>query len=793
MSESSRSKSRPVVRAEDSRRFGALPAWQLALVGLVAILVYLPALRGGFIWNDADYVTRGELQSFAGLGRIWFEVGATEQYYPLLHSFFWLQHRLWGDAPFGYHLVNVLLHAGCAMLLAVVVARLFAPEGQKIGGSETQKADPRTLRPSDHRAASSAIALLSGLIFAVHPVYVESVAWISEQKNTFSLLWYLLAGLVWLRWQDAEGRAGSTSRPGSMDRGGAEAPVRRAQGPEPVEGVPQPGSQSIIAADSPSQPYLWWRSPGYWLATGFFVLALLSKSLTASLPCALLVLAWWRTGRLERSTWVPLVPWILCGAAAGAFTGWVEHSYIGAKGEDYDLSLVERGVLAGRVIWFYLAKYAWPVELSFIYPRWNVDAGQWWQWLFPVGAVALLFALWRIRGRARGPLAGYLLFVGSLVPTIGFFNVYAFKFSYVADHWNYLPSLSLAAMAAWGGVALGEWLRGRAGPLTRPGSDIAADPAGQPYLIVIVAAVLLLLAVHTWRQTAPYREIEGFYREGLRRNPDSWMMHQNLGVLLVQTGRMEEAIPHFQRELEIRPREAEAENNYGVALGKLGRHPEALARFERAVELKPKYAEAWLNVGIARRDLGRLADAVTALEECIRLQPQAAEAFFELGSIDAEAGRNPAAIARLEQALRVRPDYPAAAESLGRLLAATGRTTDAMARLEQALQLAPTPELYDGLGALLAASGQLPAAQQRFEQALALDPRRPGTRFNLGLVLAQSGRVAAAVKEFEQAVALKPDYADAFQALAQAYAETGRQTEARAAQARAAQLRSGQR
>jgi tetratricopeptide (TPR) repeat protein len=733
-----------------------VPAWQLALVGLAACIVYLPALRGGFVWNDADYVTRGELQSLHGLWRIWTEVGATEQYYPLLHTFFWLQHRLWGDAPFGYHLVNVLLHAGCAVLLVLVVQRLFTSEGQRVGGSEGRKAGPQALGPSDPRVTSNAIALLSGLIFAVHPVYVESVAWISEQKNTFSLLWYLLAAWVY---QGIEGRADLPS---------------------------PPGRQSAIAADSASPPYPFFRNPHYWLATLFFLLAILSKSLTATLPCALLVIVWWRRGRLSWDRCVPLIPWVLGGFIAGAFTGWVEHSYIGAKGDDYSLGLVARGLLAGRVIWFYLAKYAWPANLSFIYPRWEVDPGQGWQWLFPLGAVGLLVGLWSIRGRSRGPLAGYLLFVGSLVPTIGFFNVYAFKFSYVADHWNYLPSLALAVMAAWGMV----WLLGRAGSTSRPGSKSAAGSSSQPHLRILASLVLVILGVHTWRQTAPYRDIETFYREGLRRNPDSWMMHQNLGVLLVQANRMEEAIPHFLRELELRPNEAEAENNLGAALAKLGREAEALRHFERAVQLKPTYAEAWLNVGIARRDQGRTAEAVAALEECIRLQPQAAEAFFELGSIEAEAGRTAAAIARFEQALHVRPRYPAALEALGRALAATGRPRDAIVRFEQALQAAPDPDLLDGLGALLASTGQAAAAQQRFEQALALDPRRPGTHFNLGILLAQAGRVPAAVQEFEQAVALKPDYAEAWMALAQGYQETGRTAEARSAQARAAQLRS---
>ncbi len=131
----------------------------------------------------------------------------------------------------------------------------------------------------------------------------------------------------------------------------------------------------------------------------------------------------------------------------------------------------ERGLLAGRVIWFYLGKYAWPADVIFIYPRWTVDTGVWWQWLFPVAAVSLLAGFWALRHRARGPLAAYLVFVGSLVPTIGFFNVYAFKFSYVADHWNYLPSLALAVGAAWGAVRITERFDGRADPLGRPPSD----------------------------------------------------------------------------------------------------------------------------------------------------------------------------------------------------------------------------------------------------------------------------------------------------------------------------------
>jgi tetratricopeptide (TPR) repeat protein len=734
----------------------ALRRWLAPLAALVAaVVVYLPSLRGEFIWNDADYVTRPELRSLGGLWRIWFEVGATEQYYPLLHSFFWVQHRLFGDNPFGYHLVNVLLHAACAAMLVLVVRRLFAgdPVGPALAQGRLDSSPPNRSAASGDPTRSEhpeTIALLSGLIFAVHPVYVESVAWISEQKNTFSLLWYLLAGAVYLGGAGAGGRA-----------------------------------------EAPPQPYPWWQSRRYWLATSLFLCALLSKSLTASLPAALLVLAWWRTGRLERRTWIPLVPWLVCGALAGAFTGWVEHTYIGAKGDDFALNPIERGLLAGRVIWFYLGKYFWPADLIFIYPRWTVSLTTWWQWLFPAAAIGLLAGLWSLRHRSRGPLAASLLFVGSLVPTIGFFNVYAFKFSYVADHWNYLPSLALAVSAAWGAAWLAARFEGKAGPRARPGSDrtLAAGAPPRPYLLLAAAPVLLLLAVLSWRLTGHYRNLEVFYETTLARNPQAWMAHQNLGAIRVAQGRIEEGIAHFQRELELRPNEAEAENNYGSALARLGRHPEALARFERAVQLKPGYAEAWYNLGMALRDAGRVPEAVTALRETVRLRPEAAEALAELGGIAAEAGRIPEAIGHFEQFARLRPDNPDAHLNLAQALAAGGRLAEAIARLEAAIARRPEAALCNGLGALLAQAGRPADARRQFEQAIALEPKSGGAWFNLGILQAQGGRVADAVRSFEQAVTHDAGNADAHLALAQAYAETGRPREAQAAQARGLELR----
>ena len=656
---------------------GRSPGLAPVLTFFAAVLVYLPSLRGEFIWNDPDYVTKPALTSLRGLWRIWTELGATEQYYPLLHSFFWIQQRVFHYDPLWYHAVNVLLHAACAALLVLVVKRLFEPEVLRIGGPEDQRirgSDSRSsglliLRPSDPPVASSAIALLAGLIFAVHPVYVESVAWISEQKNTFSLLWYLLAGLVYLRYLEA------------------------------VAGVPSPGDRSP-GEGTRTTTHPFWRHPAYWLATFFFLLAILSKSVTATLPCALMVLAWWRTGRLERSTWVPLVPWIVCGAAMGGLTGWVEHHIIGAYGDDFALGVIERGVLAGRVIWFYLGKYAWPANLIFIYPHWTVDTGLWWQWLFPVAAIGLLVVLWRIRGRARGPLAGYLIFVGSLVPTIGFFNVYAFKFSYVADHWNYLPSLALAVMAAWGAVALAERFEGRAGrfdklkapslprgspsrpglkdrgraeavpqpgsksaiaaeapPQPYPQSSEVADPASQPYLKITAGAVLLLLAALSVWQIRGYQNLEVFYQTILRQNPDCWLAAHNLGGIRQKAGRPAEAVPYYEQALRARPQLTEALNDLGGVLQRMGRRAEAIARYEQAVHWAPDDPDFHRNLGASLASVGRLDEAVAQLRRAVELKPAAPDIHRLLAQALFESGRTAEAQAERAEADRLQNQH----------------------------------------------------------------------------------------------------------------------------------------
>lgn len=696
-----------------------------APVVVATFLAYFPALSGGLIWNDLDYVTKPALRSLAGLGRIWTQPGATEQYYPLLHSAFWLQGRLWGQHPLGYHLVTVALHAGAAVLFALVLRRLAVPG-----------------------------AWLAALLFALHPVHVESVAWITEQKNTLSLVLYLAAALVYLRFDATRSRR------------------------------------------------------AYLGALGLFVLSLLCKTVTATLPAALLVIFWWQRGRLDwRREVRPLLPWFAIGAAMGGFTSWVERHYVGAEGESFDLSLLERGLVAGRALWFYLGQVVWPRHLNFVYFRWTPDAASAGQWLFPLGALLLAAGLWALRRRTRAPLAAWLFFAGSLFPVLGFVNLYGALYSWVWDHWQYLPDLGLIALLAAG--------------LTR-GWELA--PARWRFLGPVGAGLLALgLGTLTWRHTKIFHDNETLFRATLAGNPDCWMAHYDLGNLLAKTPAVvPEAIIHFQETLRLRPGYAGAHINLGVVLAGLpGRSAEALAHLVAAVQSEPNNAKAWYNLANLRAATpARASEAIAAFERALRLQPDFADAHNNLGQLlatrpgretDALAhfeaalaqqpglasahnnlgnllanlpGRLPEAVTHLETALRLSPDFAEAHYNLGNALMRTpGRRTDTLAHFETALRLKPDyAQAQVNLGIALADTpGRQAEAVSHFEAAVRLEPDNPGARLNLGVALAQlPGRLPDAIAEFASAVRLNPDSAEAHFSLGVGLWRAGRTAEAHA-------------
>lgn len=577
----------PLRRDKNTRRL-----WLTAAVFLVAtVLVYFPAWSGKPIWDDDGHLTRPELQTLQGLARIWFVPGATQQYYPLVHTVFWLQHKLWGDALLPYHLLNILLHGLSAFLLFRILGRL------KIPG-----------------------ALLAAAIFALHPVQVESIAWISELKNTLSGFLFLLAGWSYLRFDEERNRR------------------------------------------------------FYFLALGLFLCGLLAKSVVATLPVALLVVLWWKRGRLKlKRDLPPLLPFFALGIIAGLFTIWVEHHYIGARGEDFNLSPLARVLLAGRIFWFYLAKLFWPQNLTFIYPRWEMDAGIWWQYLFPLALAGVLLALWKIRDRSRAPLAAVLFFLAALFPALGFINVFPFLYSFVADHFQYLASIGIITLSA----AAIMWTL----TLFRV-----------PFFCSI--ALPFILAFLTWRQAHMYADGETLYRTTLARNSGCWMAHNNLANILMRSGSIPEAITHYDQALRLRPRYVEAHYNLGHALLQTGEVDGAIAQCQAALAIDPKSAEAHSNLANAIVRKHEFLEALKHYEEALRIAPNSVAFQINLASFlatsgDPELRDGPRAVELAGKAVRLtNEDNTIALHVLGSAYAEAGDLPRALATTEKALRLA---------------------------------------------------------------------------------------------------------
>ncbi len=683
MSKKRRERTTPAARTSDNLAHDTgrqWPAWMLGLALLVAMLAaYQPALRGGLLWDDDRHVTAPALRSLHGLTRIWTDLGATQQYYPVAHTAFWIEHRLFGDATLGYHLVNIGLHTASALLLLLILRRLAVPG-----------------------------AALAAALFALHPVQVESVAWISELKNTLSGVFFLTALLLYLRFdEDRDGRAYAAS-----------------------------------------------------LLT--FLLALMSKSVTATLPGVLLVVAWWQRGRVDLGRDVlPALPFAASGAAAGLFTAWVERTYIGAEGTDFHLTFAERILIAGRAIWFYLGKIVWPHPLVFEYPRWTLDAGAAWQWAFPIAALALLAASWMLRARWRAPLAALLAFAGLLFPALGFVNVYPFRFSFVADHFQYLaiaPMLTLFAAAA--ATLARRWSAGAWPPMA--------------------AAVALTgaLALVTHAEAANYSDAVTSYRAILAGNPSSWLAHTNLGALLRPTA-PDEALVHLQEAVRLKPDSDLSHYNLANLLQQTGRFEDAIREYQATLTLAPNMGLAYYNLGNTLLQMDRLSDAETSYRQAIRVAPNLALAHGGLCRVLQATNRPADAVAECRTAIAQEPARTVLHYDFAGVLQAQDRVDEAIAEYNAALALAPdSVEAHNDLGGLLGQIGRFDEARTHFEAAAALSPNEPAVRSGLCGTLLMRGHADEAARECETAVRLQPDAAAAHYDLANVYQRLGRLADA---------------
>lgn len=615
------------------------------LLVLATLLAYHPAWQGKPVWDDDIHLTQPGLTSLSGLARIWLQAGATHQYYPAVHSVFWLEYHIWGYSTLGYHLVNILLHSASALLLVRVLRRLRVPG-----------------------------AMLAGGIFALHPVQVESVAWISELKNTLSGFFYLSAALTYLKFeQERDGE-----RVGDSDG--------RSRAPSAGNGANESHPVSSCAGESGGPGFGSRSQRWYALSLGLFVLGLLSKTVIATLPAGLLVVFWWQRGRVgwKREIW-PLVPFFVVGAAAGLFTAWIEYQQVGAGGADFAFTAVERCLIAGRALWFYLGKLCWPANLIFIYPRWHLSREIWWQYLFPLASLALVVALWKLARHNRGPLAALLFFAGTLFPALGFLNVYPFRFSFVADHFQYQASLGIIVLAAAGTARLlGRW-----GLWRRAEGD------------ALCLTLLALLAVLTWRHSAMFADLETLWGTTLARNSGSFIAQDNYGNVLLAKGQVEEANAHFRRAVEIEPRDAEGYVNLGYVLLKKEQFPEAMAQFKKALSVQPYNPAAHSNLALLLLRQGQPDEAVAHFEQALLVQPDNATLLNNLAWVRATSTqprlRNGAEAVRLaERACQLTGwGQPHLLMTLAVAYAEAGRFDQALSSVHRACEIASALGLKD--------------------------------------------------------------------------------------------------
>lgn len=677
---------------------------------LLTAAAYLPVREAGFIWDDDSYVTTNSvLWTPGGLGRIWSDFRATPQFYPLVFTTFWVEYRLWGLDPLGYHVVNVALHACSALLLWRILLRLELPG-----------------------------AWIIAAVFAVHPVHVESVAWVTERKNVLSGLMYLVAAWSYLRFD--------------------------------------PG---LLRADSPV------RKPAFYvLALIAFCLALLSKTVTGTLPAALLLIAWWKKGRLAMRDAAPMLPMFAAAFVMSRITVATEKYHVRTVDLDLGLTFVDRILLAGRAAWFYASKLAWPRDLAFSYEKWRIDVTAWWQWLFPAAWLLVVAGLWAARHRiGRGPLTATLFFVGTLFPALGFVDVYPFRYSWVADHFQYLASIGpIAAIIAWAAMTAR-----RVHPLA------SAAPA---------VGLLATFAALTYAQCDIYRDQETLWTDTIRKNPSGWMAHENLGGYLARQGRFDEARFHFERAGALNPDKTRASSheafaamtagdypraielfereqreagdtpflqvNLGLCRMELGQDEAALRHFDAAIALRAEHAPAWFHRGRLLLKLKRPADAEAALERALRHDRTNIEAYRLIARLLAARGQFDAAANQLDEALIVKPDDVATLHDSAMLLARRGRISEALARARRATNIAPqSGDVHRLLGMLLLQSRDAAAGIAALRRAAELSPTDVDARYNLAAALAAAGSTEEAARWCREALKIAPNDSDAAALLAE--------------------------
>lgn len=515
-----------------NRRRTPLVVAGVVFIVAACLVVYIPALYAGFVWEDDLYVVQNPLLSAPdGLLRIWIPKKLPAQYFPMVYTTFRFEHSLWGLKPFGYHLTNIVLHIINALLLWWLLSRL------NIRG-----------------------AWIVSAIFALHPVQVESVAWITQRKNVLSLLFYLGSALSY---------------------------VQYAFGPR----------------DGPSEKR---AETFYMVSIVLFLCALASKTVTCTLPVALLIVCWWKRGHIRWTDVRDLARFFVLGLAWGLYIMWWEHGLQGTELTKLGLTPIKRILVASRGLWFYVGKLVCPVNLTISYPPWNIDATNPLQYGWLLLSLIAAWCMWHWRGKlGRGPVAAIAFFVVTLSPMLGFILQYTFVYTYVADHYQYMAGIGLITLF----VAVG---------------CRAADQFGKRGKAIAMALVVLVLAALgtlTWHQSHIYKNEETLWRDTIRKNPDSYLAHNNLGIFLSKQGKFDQAIDHFTESLRLKPGHVLALCNLGNVFFQQGKFDEAVANYSKVLRMDPNMVKANYNMGVILAKQGKTNEATKAFRKTLEIDP----------------------------------------------------------------------------------------------------------------------------------------------------------------------------
>ncbi|MGP8201341.1 MAG: tetratricopeptide repeat protein [Limisphaerales bacterium] len=585
--------------------------WLFGLVLVVATLVaYGPALPAGFVWDDDLYVANNPLLAASdGLRRIWFSFESPSQYFPLTYTTFYVEHALWGLNPAGYHLINILLHTANALLLWRLLTRLRVPG-----------------------------AWLAAAIFALHPVQVESVAWISERKNVLMGFFFLLTLLAWIKFIDAQCR----------------------------------------------HP---WRS--YALALLFYALSLSAKTTACTLPAALLLILWLEKMPVNWRRLAQVAPFMAMGIGMGVVSMWWERHHQGPQpATSIWIGPVERVLVASRAPWFYAGKLLWPANLTVNYPRWTISTSDPRAYAWLLASVALGVVIWRARRwTGRGVEVAVAFFVLTLSPLLGFIMVYTFAYSFVADHYQYLACIGPMALAAAGiEIGLGRVAAGKPffrpvvcaallmtlGALTWKQSGMYADTETlwQTTLrrnpnSLLAHASLGAAALENGRTDEAIAHLQ----KVLEFDPKFAGVHYDLGASFFRLGRMDEAIAQYRKELEINPGFALTHNSLAEALAREGKADEAIAEYQKALAIEPDMASANDDLGVILLKKGMVDEAIAHLQKAVQLGPAFIGEQKNLGIAFAKKGQLKEAMVSFQKAVETDPPDAETCNDLAWLLA----------------------------------------------------------------------------------------------------------------------------